>query len=199
MFCPKCGREIANDSAFCEYCGARVEQTSPSFNQPRRLSTTQLIIVVASSVVSLIAVLIVFFYRPVSYPAPAPMPVVVDETPDSAYADATEFILDSAGVSTYYLNLRGTAAGSSCELQYDSESGQGEYRQYLDSGETVIRTLRHRYYEGDGLNGELVLDAYDTKGQYVSQFRGTLSNNGTRYSGSITNTRGGSVSFDMRQ
>ncbi len=24
MFCPKCGREIANDSAFCEYCGAKI-------------------------------------------------------------------------------------------------------------------------------------------------------------------------------
>lgn len=29
MKCPKCGKEIANDSVFCEYCGTQLEQTAP--------------------------------------------------------------------------------------------------------------------------------------------------------------------------
>lgn len=28
MICPKCGNEIANDSAFCEYCGAKIRKSS---------------------------------------------------------------------------------------------------------------------------------------------------------------------------
>jgi hypothetical protein len=30
MKCPNCGKEIANDSVFCEYCGAKVETSMPS-------------------------------------------------------------------------------------------------------------------------------------------------------------------------
>ena len=26
MKCPKCGKEIANDSVFCNYCGAKIAQ-----------------------------------------------------------------------------------------------------------------------------------------------------------------------------
>lgn len=29
MNCPKCGKVIANDSVYCEYCGAKVAQTPP--------------------------------------------------------------------------------------------------------------------------------------------------------------------------
>lgn len=28
MICPKCGNEIANDSVFCEYCGAKIRKPS---------------------------------------------------------------------------------------------------------------------------------------------------------------------------
>ena len=28
MKCPKCGKEIANDSQFCEYCGAQIKETT---------------------------------------------------------------------------------------------------------------------------------------------------------------------------
>ena len=28
MKCPNCGREIANDSVFCEYCGATLKENA---------------------------------------------------------------------------------------------------------------------------------------------------------------------------
>ena len=30
MFCPKCGKEIADDAEFCVHCGRRVSLTEPS-------------------------------------------------------------------------------------------------------------------------------------------------------------------------
>jgi predicted nucleic acid-binding Zn ribbon protein len=30
MKCPKCGKEIVNDSAFCEYCGTKIKEDNPT-------------------------------------------------------------------------------------------------------------------------------------------------------------------------
>lgn len=37
MKCPKCNHEIDDDSAFCDYCGARIEQTSSAQPQGETL------------------------------------------------------------------------------------------------------------------------------------------------------------------
>ena len=40
MFCSKCGTELADDAEFCTYCGAKLEQSSESVQEPKKDSTT---------------------------------------------------------------------------------------------------------------------------------------------------------------
>ncbi len=50
MKCPKCGKEIANDSVFCEYCGEQIKKNNRVKN-PWRLIAFLLMAVVAVGVV----------------------------------------------------------------------------------------------------------------------------------------------------
>lgn len=55
MKCLKCGKEIANDSKFCEFCGAKIEQKIKAF------SLKKLIIICLSLVIIILAVLLLVF------------------------------------------------------------------------------------------------------------------------------------------
>ena len=76
MKCPNCGKEIANDSVFCEYCGEKVVPVAAKKKVP-----LWLIIVGALIVVALI---VIFCYD--SSPEPQPLPneeALVQEVTDS--------------------------------------------------------------------------------------------------------------------
>ena len=87
------------------------------------------------------------------------------------------------------LSLSGTIAGDACDIYYDFGRGKGTFHQYNRSG-TITRTLRLTLYNGSRLE----FDAYAGK-NYVSHFSGHLR--GGKYSGTVTNTKGGQVNFVM--
>lgn len=61
---------------------------------------------------------------------------------------------------------------------------------------TIMSPIVHSVCIGfDGSN--LELEAYDTNGQYVSMFRGTVDEYQSSYIGTITNTNGNSISFEV--
>ncbi|MBR6018313.1 MAG: hypothetical protein IK073_06800 [Paludibacteraceae bacterium] len=98
---------------------------------------------------------------------------------------------NSAAPASFYMT--GTAAGDPCSIQFDFNTGRGQYIQHLNSGKETKRQLRLSSYDGS----RLVLDAYNSRGEQVSSFKGTMSSNGNRYSGKITNNKGGSINFDV--
>lgn len=87
------------------------------------------------------------------------------------------------------LSMSGTIAGDACDIYYDLSRGKGTFHQYNRSG-TITRTLRLTLYNGSRLE----FDAYAGK-SYVSHFAGNLR--GEKYSGTVTNTKGGHVNFVM--
>lgn len=89
----------------------------------------------------------------------------------------------------------GTAAGRPCTIQFDFQTEQGQFTQDLGKGRRTVRDLYLNSY--DGYNN-LVLDAYDTNGNYASQFSGTMTEDKRSYSGRITNTQGGYIDFSVR-
>lgn len=88
MRCPKCGKEIANDSVFCEYCGEKVVPVAAKKKVP-----LWLIIVGALIVVALI---VIFCYD--SSPESQPLPdevTPVEEVTDSTSGESIVHGLDS--------------------------------------------------------------------------------------------------------
>jgi predicted nucleic acid-binding Zn ribbon protein len=53
MKCPNCGKEIANDSVFCEYCGTKVETSMPSATRLNWLKWLGLICIAVGIVLAL--------------------------------------------------------------------------------------------------------------------------------------------------
>jgi predicted nucleic acid-binding Zn ribbon protein len=54
MKCPKCGKEIANDSVFCEYCGEQIKKNNRVKN-PWRLIAVLLMAVVVGGLVYMLS------------------------------------------------------------------------------------------------------------------------------------------------
>lgn len=44
MRCPNCGKEIANDSVFCEYCGTQINRADASHKEKSKVKWGQLLI-----------------------------------------------------------------------------------------------------------------------------------------------------------
>lgn len=186
MKCPHCGKQIADSSQFCEYCGGAVK------NGGSNARTIWMMIVVLVLLVN--AIVGVVLYKFLSKdPNPDPTP-----PRDTVYVDRvvekqkeTQPIETKKNTSFY---MTGTAAGYPCTIQFDFQTGQGRFTQNLENGRKVNRDLRLNSYGNDWL----VLDAY-AGGNRVSRFRGSLDPQFNTYSGTITNNQGGAINFSVSQ
>lgn len=101
MKCPKCGKEIANDSRFCEYCGARVN--SSNSNKP-------IGIMLAVS----FALCILFFVILVS-PFGNKMECAIEEPADTGSVDSSDYEL------IYQLNKEISCTGKRYGLPWEHD------------------------------------------------------------------------------
>ena len=89
--------------------------------------------------------------------------------------------------------MEGITAGYYSEIRFDGNRREGQFQQHIDDYNVTYRTLRLHSFDGSNLE----LEAYDTNGQYVSMFRGTVDEYQSSYIGTITNTDGNSISFEV--
>lgn len=203
MKCPHCGKEIADGSKFCEFCGREVRPAKKE--SPRQTNWKA----IAIGMMSALCVIGIYAWYTSSRPENNQQesieqmdPVVQTEPteqttpvvqPQPAQQTQSVSTTTASEERESLLVMTGTVDGNRCTFRYDFETGRGRFVQYLSNGNETVRTLKLNYYE----DGYLVLDACDTKGHQVSTFAGNLSSNNRRYSGRITNNKGGSVDFSF--
>lgn len=106
-----------------------------------------------------------------------------------AYWDATSIQQQRESM----IDLCGTIGNCCCEMHFSQRTGEGEFVQYMQNSNVIKRSLRQTSAAGQTLD----FDAFDTNGTLVSRFSGTYSDG--RYTGRVTNNKGGHVDFVMQE
>ena len=62
MFCPECGKQLSDDSVFCEYCGARVDDEGSGAPQVQKSGSNNIIPVIIGGIILVTVVGVLLFY-----------------------------------------------------------------------------------------------------------------------------------------
>ena len=170
MRCPKCGKEIANDSVFCEFCGERVTNTS--------LGEKSYIKAVIVGICALIFAIIIGFYI-LNHSASNSSSI---DAPDLTYVDEMtwESPIGTALYSGYV--VQDPTMGNVPHSKGTAKITEGEYAGCVYEGEFNMGKMNGRakytLKNGDVFVGEFKDGQYD-KGKYIiassgESFEGTF-------------------------
>lgn len=151
MFCPKCGKEIPDESKFCPFCGEKIlpgekapEQPSEPVPAPKK-SNRKLILIPVIAVVIAAAVLTPYLVKQNGYKKLYNQ--AVSELNAGKYFDAADTILQLMEVQPEYEGAD--------ELLSEAVRGESEYLVQSDDYLTAIEVLTVYQELDDSLQGEL--------------------------------------------
>lgn len=196
--CPQCGKQISDKAPRCPHCGldlsvSPVPQENNTPTTPKKKTKKVWIAVVAGlmGVVLVVAALWFFLFKDSEFFNKGKEPNAVVESGKTTEPQKENTSRKSAAVFPYNTTFTGTV-GSKCTLIIDNNGG-GSYTYDL-KGQPITRSIKLKSY--NKTTGQLLIEGYDPKGQYIGVFDGYTSNN-TSYDGTFTNYKGGAVGFKL--